>query len=490
MKKLAIFLLAGVTAVLVVLAARTVTFASKQLPLEAAIGVEIDAGAAANRFAGAIRFPTVSYLEEGRTDSSAFRGLHGYLEEVFPLVHQQLRREVVSELSLLYTWQGTSADLDPIVLMGHLDVVPVIPGTESDWEHPPFGGEIDGEHVWGRGTMDDKVSVLAILEAVEHLLGDGYVPRRTIYLAFGHDEEIGGVRGAQAMADLIAERHRDLAFVLDEGGAVADGMVPGVPGPAALIGIAEKGYLSLELLVEGEGGHSSMPPPSTNIGILSDAITELEEHPFSAKIGGATRTMFEHLGPEMGFGARVAFANMWLTGPLVKRQLLGNPQTAAMVRTTTAVTMIAGGVKDNVLPISARAVVNFRIIPGETRQSVTERVQEIIDDDRVQIRPVASGQDPSPVSSAESDEFKLITRTIRQIVPDEDLVIAPYLVMGGTDAKYYAGKSENVFRFLAARLGEGDIERVHGTNERMSVESFAASINFFIQLVRNSEELN
>ncbi len=490
MKKLILFLLAAVAALFVVLVVRTVTFASKQPPLEAAVAVDIDAEAAANRFAGAIRFPTISYLEEGRTDSAAFRGLHEYFQEAFPLVHERLRREIVAELSLLYTWGGTNPDLDPMVLMGHLDVVPVIPGTESDWEQGPFDGAIEGGYVWGRGAMDDKVSVLAILEAVEHLLGEGYEPQRTIYLAFGHDEEIGGVRGAQTMANLIASRHDNLAFVLDEGGAVADGMVPGVPGPAALVGIAEKGYLSLELLVEGEGGHSSMPPSSTNIGILSEAITQLEEHPFSASIGGATLTMFEHIAPEMGFAARMAFANLWLTSPLVKRMLLGNGQSAAMLRTTTAVTMIDGGVKDNVLPISARAVVNFRIIPGETRESVTERVKEIMDDDRVQVRPVAAGQDPSPVSSVESDEFKLITRTIRQIVPDEDLVIAPYLVMGGTDAKYYSGKSENVFRFLAARLGEGDVERVHGTNERMSVESFAASVTFFMQLIRNAEELN
>lgn len=490
MKKLfglIVLLSVGVVAVVVY---RALRMESRQMTGVEPVEIAVDETGAAQRFARALTYPTISNQDRTDVDSAAFRGLHDYFEATYPEVHTILHRETVGGLSLLYTWEGTDPSLTPVVLMGHLDVVPVVPGTESDWEHDPFGGVVADGYVWGRGAIDDKSSVVSILEAVETLLATGHRPARTFYLAFGHDEEVGGPEGAGAIAELLQSRGvNEFAFVLDEGGAIARDLVPGIEGAAAIIGIAEKGFLSLELRVEGEGGHSSMPPPSTNVGILAAAITALESDPFPLRLTDPVARQFAYLGPEMAFGPRALLANLWLLKPVFLRLMSSDPQGAAMLRTTTAATMFNAGVKDNVLPISASAVVNFRILPGETVESVTDRVRRVIDDDRIRITDVSSSKDPSPVSDPDGPAYRLLERTIRETAGENELVVAPYLVMGGTDAKYYAGSSPNVFRFLPAKLGPGDIARFHGTNERLSVESLAGSIRFFHRLIRGADDL-
>lgn len=469
--------------------ARAMRVTSRQPPPERAVEIAVGADAAAQHLAGAIRFPTVSYEDTAKVDYTALANLHTYLEQSYPRVHATLAREVVNGSSLLYTWAGRDATADPVVLMGHLDVVPVVPGTEGHWAHPPFGGDIADGFVWGRGAVDDKSSVIAVLEAVEQLLGEGFQPSRTIYLAFGHDEEIGGENGAQRVAEALAARGvTRYAFVIDEGGAVGKGLVPGIDRPTALVGIAEKGFVSLRLEVKGEGGHSSMPPRETTIGILARAVVKLEASPFPARLDGAPRQMFDYLGPEMSFGLRLAMANLWLLRPLIERQMLGNPQTAALLHTTTAPTMFSAGVKSNVLAPDAWAVVNFRIRPGETVRGVTAAARAIIADDRVAISQFGSAKDPSPVSDVTSPAFGALTKTIRQVLP-ADVVISPMLVVGGTDAKYYSQRSPNVFRFLPVVITSEDFRRFHGTDERLSVQSLADSVRFFYQLVKNADSL-
>lgn len=490
-KKILLGLAALAVALLGVMSVRAARMPSRQGAPEAAVAIAVDTAAAVARFAGAIRFPTISHERVEDTDTAAFLGLHEYLATSYPLVHVNLVRETVAGLSLLYRWEGTEPGLDPVVLMGHLDVVPVVPGTEEEWTHEPFGGEVADGAVWGRGSMDDKISVVGILEAVEALLAQGHRPRRTVYLAFGHDEEVGGVRGAAAIARLLGERGVGrMALVLDEGGAVVRDMIPGIEGPIALVGIAEKGYVNVELRVDGAGGHSSTPPAHTNIGILAEAISELEENPFPARLAGVAERTFDYLAPEMPFGARLAFANLWLARAPVTHMLLRSRESASMVRTTTAVTMVEGGVKANVLPITARAVVNHRILPGETRESVLARVREVVADDRVQVGIYGDdGVDPSPVSDPDGPAFRMLSKTIRQVLAGERVVVAPYLVMGGTDAKHYAGRSDAVFRFLAAPVGPDALALAHGTNERMSVDGLVQTIRFFEQLIRNSDAL-
>lgn len=490
MKRILLALTAAVVVLLGVMTFRASTMESRQPPPADPVGIDLDDDAIARRFARALTFPTISNDDRTDIDVEAFLGLHAYLEQTYPELHATLLRETVNDLSLLYTWEGTEPDLDPVVLMGHLDVVPVIPGTEGDWAHDPYGGEIVDGEIWGRGALDDKSSVMAIVEAVEQLIGEGHRPRRTIYLAFGHDEEVGGPDGAGAIADLLEQRGAEpYAFVLDEGGAIADGLLPGMDGKVAIIGIAEKGFVNLELRVEGEGGHSSTPPEHTNIGILAAAISRLEDNPFPARLDGAAESMFDYLGPEMPFTSRLVFANMWLTRPVVTRLLVSDPTSASMVRTTTAVTIIDGGVKSNVLPINATAVVNHRILPGETRETVAARVRAVIDDDRVQVREVTSNADPSPVSDPETAAFALLGRTLRQVAPEE-ILVAPYLVMGGTDAKYYSGRSPNVYRFLPVMVGQDGLRLAHGTNERLSVDSLGLAVRYMIQLIRNTDDLN
>ncbi|NKB90345.1 MAG: M20/M25/M40 family metallo-hydrolase [Acidobacteria bacterium] len=489
MKRFALVVVALFVALGAVVIVRTLLVESLQPPEEDPVQIDVDASALAARFAQALTYPTISNQDRGNVDVAAFEGLHQHFAESYPLVHETLMLETVNDLSLLYTWTGRDPSKPPILLMGHQDVVPVIPGTEADWLHPPFGGVIENDVVWGRGALDDKSSVVAILESVELLLSEGHQPERTIYLAFGHDEEVGGPEGAGAIAELFEQRGiGPFGLVLDEGGAIADGIMPGYDGRAAIVGIAEKGFISLELRVEGDGGHSSTPPDVTNIGILAAAIERLQENQFPARLDGAAVEMFRYLAPELPFAARAVMSNLWLFRPVLVRLMLQEPASAAMVRTTTAPTIINGGVKDNVLPINATAVVNHRILPGDTRDSVMQRVNDVIDDSRVQVRDISTSHDPSAVSSPDSAEFLLLGKTLRQVIGN-DVIVTPYLVMGGTDAKYYSGKSPAVFRFLPVVMGADGLTMVHGTNERVDVASMVLAVRYMTQFIRNTDEL-
>jgi carboxypeptidase PM20D1 len=484
-------LLARLGLVLLVLAAvliaRTLMLTSVQSKVEPVKDRPLDAGAAAERLAGALRFRTVSNQDHGALDASQFLGLHQYLQQAFPRVHAALGREVVGGYSLLYTWAGSDPALAPILLMGHMDVVPVEPGTEAQWTHPPFEGRIADGYVWGRGAWDDKAGVLGTLEAVENLLEDGHAPRRTILLAFGHDEEAGGHGGAAQIAALLGQRGVKPEMVLDEGLIVGVGLVPGLSAPVAAIGTAEKGYVTLELTATAQGGHSSVPPRTTAIGVLAEAIRRLEQNPVPGGLTGLVRQTFERLAPEMPFTHRLVFANLWLFRPLVERSMEGKPSSAALLRTTTAVTIVEGGVKENVLPSSARAIVNFRILPGDSMHSVTEHVRETVRGLSVEVRQAGDpGQEPSPVSDAGSEAFRRVERTVREVLPEA--IVAPALVTGATDARHYAPLSRNVYRFRAILVGPEDVQRFHGKDERIAVENHALAIRFLRRLILNSSE--
>lgn len=468
-----------------VLLIRTARFTSLQLQPPPAPDISLDGRAIAARLAKAVRFQTVSHQSPDQAAGKEFIGLHRYLQKAFPRVHAKLTKEVVGSYSLLYTWEGSEARAEPILLMGHMDVVPVGPGTQGKWTHPPFAGRIAYGYIWGRGALDDKASVLAILEAVEQLLAERFQPRRTIYLAFGHDEEVGGAHGAAEIATLLQSRNIQPEYIVDEGGLVADGILPAVSSPVALVGIAEKGYVSLELTVESSGGHSSMPPRHTAVGILSSAIHRLEETPFPAKIQGPTRALLETVGPEMAFGQRLVVANLWLFDSLLKRRLSASPLSDALIRTTTAATMFEGSVKENLLPAKARAVVNFRILPGESSRSVIDHVSNTVNDPRVKIVPAGTTIEPSSISDIHSPGFAKIQQTIRQLFPN--VIVAPWLLVAATDSRHYAKLSNNVYRFVPLQLTRQDIPRLHGTDERISVADYERCVKFYIQLIRNSQ---
>jgi carboxypeptidase PM20D1 len=408
--------------------------------------------------------------------------LHQYLQIAFPRVHAQLRREAVGTHSLLYTWQGSDSSLNPITLIGHLDVVPVETGTQEKWQQDPFGGRIVDGFIWGRGAIDNKSAVLGTLEAVEMLLVEGFRPVRTVYLAYGHDEEVGGVDGAREVAALLKARGVELEMVLDEGGVIGDRILPGISEPVALVGIGEKGFVTIELSARVAGGHSSLPPRQSAVGILSAAVARLEQTQIGARFEGPTRQLFDRIGPRLPTIQRAVFANLWLTTPLVLRTLEESPTTNAMVRTTTAPTIFQAGTKDNVLPSLARAVINFRILPGDTVASVLEHVKFAIDDSRVEVNTVGRfSAEPSAVSSTDSESFRTLERTIRSVVPDA--IVAPYLVVVVTDARYYSGLSRNVSRFLPLRLTQRDLERMHGIDERIGTREYETAIRTYRQLV-------
>lgn len=485
MKKALMVFIVLLLMLLSILVINTLRFTSKQIQVEPTNAPVVDATRAPDRLSQAIRFKTVSHDGGAAANPEELLAFRRHLEQSFPKVHSVLSQEVIGEYSLLYTWKGSDPTLHPALLMGHMDVVPVEPETETQWTHPPFDGVIADGYIWGRGTMDDKSSVLGILEATEMLVNSGFQPRRTLYLAFGHDEEIGGKAGAAKIAEVLAQRQVQLLFALDEGLFIADGVVPGVSSPVALVGIAEKGFLSVALTVEAEPGHSSVPPPHTAIGILSTAVTKLEQNQLPANVGGVPGQMFDYVGPEMTLGMRIVFANRWLFRPLVTRQLSATPGTNAAIRTTTAVTMIRGGIKDNVLPSKAMAVVNFRILPGNTVEDILAHVRNVVDDSRVKIERYGDDlNEPSNVSNIHSDEFTAIQRTIRQVFPSA--VVAPALVVGATDSRHYGRLTQNVYRFLPHRFNNEDITRLHGLNERISVENYLQGVKFYYQLMNDS----
>lgn len=442
---------------------------------------------AALRLGKILSFPTVSLQEGKDPDSVAFTALHDYLSRTYPLVAQQLTKETVNGWSLLYTWKGTDPALKPVLLMAHQDVVPVVPGTESSWTQPPFAGNVADGFIWGRGALDNKSGLGGIFEAMEYHLSQGYKPRRTIYFAFGHDEEIGGRAGNAQVAALLQQRGIQLECVLDEGGLVSEGMIPHVQKPVALVGIAEKGYLSLELRVFSAGGHSSMPPKQTALGILSKAVSALEESPMPTRFGGVFETFLDRTGREASFAYKLAFANLWLFQPLIVSMLNDKPSSSALIRTTTAPTMMSGSPKDNVLPIMATAVVNFRIAPGDSIGSVMEHVKRTIGDARVKIKAIGNQNEPSPVSDIQSAAYKTLEQTIIDVY-GANHIITPYLVVGATDSRHYTGLTRNIYRFLPNVLTNDDLQRVHGTDERISVQHYQKSIQFYARIIKRLSE--
>lgn len=482
MRRLALSLLALVGFFLLLLSARTVAFRSRQTTPQPAAPMTFDRAAALERLSRAIQFRTVSNHDPAQTSFGEFAHFRDFLHEAFPLVGKQLAREIVAGHSLLYTWQGENSALKPMLLMAHMDVVPA---NERGWRHAPFSGALAAGYVWGRGAMDDKSSLLAILESVERLLGEGFRPKRTVYLAFGHDEEIGGHGGAAKIAELLRSRGVSLELVVDEGLNILNGIVPGIASPVALIGIAEKGYLSLRLTARARGGHSSIPPPENAIGILSRALQRLEARPFPSRLGAATRQMFEYLGPEMSWPNRLALANLWLFDPLVRKQLAQSPLTNAAIRTTLAPTLFHAGVAENVLPTQASAVVNLRLLPGDSIAGAIEQVRRTIDDRRIAVTPLPVQMEPSPVSDVGNSAFLMMQQTIRQTAPDA--LVAPGLVVAATDSRHYAALTQNVFRFLPIALGPEDAKRYHGVDERISFDDYERCVRFYAQLIRNGQ---
>jgi len=445
---------------------------------------DLDIDEAAERLSEAISFETISTQGSNDFNEDAFLKMHRFLDSAFPNIHRKLSKEIINEYSLLYTWHGKNPELKPVMYTCHIDVVPIEPGTEKDWKHPPFEGKISDGFIWGRGAMDVQGGVLAIMEAVEHLLETGFEPERTIYLGFGHDEEVDGHLGAFAIGKLLQERNVELEFLLDEGTPIVHDILPDLPNPVALVAVAEKGYLSLELSAMAEGGHSSVPQGLTSIAILSEAVHKLENNPIKGKVDGLVKRTMEAIGPQMPLLYRIVMANLWLFGGFIKRELDRMPATKAAMSTTIATTIFESGIKENVLPTQARAIVNFRIHPNDSIESVKEHVRKAINDPRIGIRELNGSINPSLVSDVEQPSYRVLRKTIKNVFPE--VVVAPTLMVGATDARHYAALTNNIYRFLPLRADESDLDRVHGTNERLSKHNYHEMIFFYTKLIKRS----
>jgi carboxypeptidase PM20D1 len=477
-----IFLAMVVLFLIVFIIIRTVTFSRRVEDIEPVAGCDLDVPLIAEHLARAIRCETISDLDSEKVNRQPFRAFHKIVEEMYPCVHSRLDRKMVNEFSLLYTWKGSRSELKPVLLMGHFDVVPADPATLTDWKHPPFSGKITKKYIWGRGTLDNKNQVIGTLEAVEKLLEEDYQPERTVYLAFGHDEEIGGHKGAQEIVKVLRKSGVRLSAVLDEGGMVVEGIVPGVASPVALIATVEKGYLTLELSTEGTPGHSSSPPRQTAIGILASALARIEATPMPSNTDYICQ-LYRWVGNSASLLYRLAFANLWLSGGIIKRLLSDSPKTNAIIRTTAAATVISGGIKDNILPSEAAAKVNLRLLPGDSMEKVIQRIEKVIDDKRVKVRKTDDGAwNASKNSSTDSKVFKNLERTVHQMF--EGIVLAPYLMTGATDSRHYTQICDNVYRFTPIELEPADLSTVHGINERIAVDSLEKMVQFFIQIIR------
>ncbi len=486
MKKLLTFLGLALVVLATLLVVRTWLHQPDARDTAKLIEIALDEHAIAERLAEAIRYRTLSNQSVDDLDAEAFEGFIEWVAQTYPSVQENLSLARFG-YTLLYRWQGRDPSLQPVLLTGHYDVVPVIPGTESKWQVGPFAGEIKDGIIWGRGALDDKSGVIGILEAVTFLLDQGAQPERTVYLSFGHDEEVGGSRGAGAVTQHLRDQGIQLAWSLDEGSFLFDGLFPGVEPLMAPINVAEKGSLTLDVVALAAGGHSSMPPSTTAVGKLAKAVTKLESNPVPGGLSGLSGAMFEEISRHMPFGQRLLFANSWLFSGLLDSVLSQVTFANAMLRTTTAPTMLSGSVKTNVLPIEAIATVNFRIHPRDSAESVTAYVSDLLASDDIEIRP-RGGVNASAVSSWESAGFTAIQKSLGEV--HGDVVSMPGLMIAGSDSKHYGQVADDAYRFNPFIVTQADLTGFHGTNEKISVNNLANGVRAYIRILVNGAGTN
>ncbi|MEA1960537.1 MAG: M20 family peptidase [Bacillota bacterium] len=438
-----------------------------------------DLNQAANHLAAAIRFKTVSYPDSEMTDFTEYEKFLVFLTETYPEVHRICKKEMVNTYSPIFIWEGSDKGKKPLLLIGHYDVVPAGSESSEEWQEPPFSGTIKDDYIWGRGAIDDKHQVISIMEAVEYLIESGFQPKRDIYIAFGFDEEVGGKMGAEKLAALFKERHLEFECVIDEGGCITTDMMEGLDTSAALIGIAEKAWANFKITVTGQGGHSSIPPTNTAVGVLAQIIANIENHPMPARLILPVKEMFRKMAPHMQ-SKRFVLKNIEPLFPIINSALGKNATTNAMIRTTTAVTMTGGGDAPNVLPQKAWAVVNARILQGDTVDEVIAHIKKVNPGIDFTIETLL-GENPSKISSLDAHAYKTIESIIAEMYPD--VLVMPYLMVGGTDSRKYAEVCDNLYRFAAMVLPKELYETIHSNNERISTQNLFSMIEFYCKFI-------
>ena len=454
------------------------TFNAKPWPSHKAAPFAALPDSALSHFSRAISIPTVSPQDPSRIDTGSFLRYRSFVESAYPLIHQRLSREIVTNFSYIYTWKGTDPSLPPLILMAHYDVVPVEISTEKLWTAAPFGGNIKGDTIWGRGSVDDKCSMVAIMEAVEALLRQNYTPRRSVMLCFGHNEESTG-EGAIAIARLLQQRGIRAEMVVDEGGEITREKIPGLSRPVGLIGIGEKGYATFELLAEKTGGHSSRPDKETAIDILTRGLYKLHQEKTPRRILDPTREFLKRISGSSGnFLNKLALNNLWLFEGYVLYKMGEDKDGRAMTGTTIAPTILESGIRENVIPTQARAIVNTRILPGESVKEIEAFIRKGVDDDRIKVRLTGDfATEPSSMTDFHSDAFRKVADAAMAV--SDDLIPAPYIMLGATDSRNFRAISNGVVNFCPTTDGKG----YHGIDERVPVKDFQRAIQFYTLLI-------
>ena len=483
LKRLGLGLVGLLVLLIAVVALRTAMLeapaSAKPEALQLAPPVTVDVDAAARRLSQAIRFRTISHQDTADNQPAEWERLQAWLQETYPAAHAAMSREVLPGGTLIYTWKGTDASLAPIVLMAHQDVVPVTAGTEKDWRHPPFDGVIADGAVWGRGSIDDKGSLICLFEATELLAARGFKPRRTVLLVSTHDEESLG-KGAPAVVAWMKERGIQAEFVLDEGLAIiSDNPING--GPVSMIGIAEKGYGTLTVTARAPGGHSSSPPKDAGGAVtLSRAVVAIAEHPFPLEFKGPGAALLETLAPSGSWTLRMTMANRWLFEPLIIGRVSATPTGAALLHTTIAPTMLRGSPKENVLPQDATAWINYRIAPGDTSESVLAHTRAALGELPVELAWVKPPVEPSPISSTRSRGWSVLAALAGEL---SRAPVSPGLVTAATDSRHLQAVATDVYRFMPMTFSLSTTKMIHGTDEHMTLSNLESAVQFYARLV-------
>ncbi|MCG8633667.1 MAG: M20/M25/M40 family metallo-hydrolase [Desulfobacterales bacterium] len=431
-----------------------------------------------------IQIPTVSWTDRSKRDPALFSQFQDELVRLYPRVHQSLGREVHGDFGLIYHWQGKATGKKPVLFLAHYDVVPAEERGDETWEESPFSARVRDGVLWGRGTLDIKSQLAFTMETAELLLKEGWQPDRDIYFAFGGDEEISGREGAQNMAGLFKQRGLEFEFVLDEGGIIAKNQLAFLKDrPAALVGLAEKGFVTFEITAKGESGHSSMPfKEGTAVGRLARGVVRLEKRPFPTRLDPVLSNMLERFVPYVSTGLGIVFSNLWLTRPLIQYIFSKNKVTDSLIRTTQAVTVFKAGEQENVLPGEAVCLVNHRILPGDTIEMIGRRHRQTLGDEGLTLADAGNWPSNDPISAGDTGDtgFKLIRKVLAVTHPG--VITVPYLVNGSTDSKYYRDLTGQILRFCPLVLTPEDVATIHGVNERVSLENLEKGLRFYLQL--------
>ena len=470
-----------IVCILILLAAvilvRTALFTPKRQPVTEEEELSFDREASINALAELVRCRTVSYENSELEDEAEFEKLIGKLPDLYPNVLETCTLTRLPGRALLFRWFGKSEG-EASVLMAHYDVVPV---EEENWERPPFSALIEDGVMWGRGTLDTKVTFNGILSAAENLIRQGFKPENDIYFAFSGGEEINGP-GAVNIVEWFRKNGVSPKLVIDEGGAVVEDVFPGVKAPCALIGIAEKGLMNLEYSISGDGGHASAPAPHTPVGKLAAACTRVEAKPFRMHITRPVREMFDTLGRHSGFLYRMIFANLWAFGwvlDLLTRKTGG--ELNALLRTTVAFTQMSGSKAPNVIPPSASMVSNMRINPDDSVEGVLSRIRSVIHDSCISLK-VMTSMEPSPVSRTDCEGWEIVAKAAAETWKGS--IVSPYLMVQCSDSRHYRDLSDRVYRFSAMDLTAEERRLIHGNNERIRLDTVCAATEFFIRVMK------